>query len=201
MTEILAFGSRRTNAQLMNDCEDLGYIKGRVLDCTYGKGSFWEIVPEDFTASDLEPSKPWVLKRDFTNLPLDWFETFDTVVFDPPYKMNGTSTGKGPSALDAGYGVTSYRSIVQLKQLHYDGLVECIRVAKPGGHILVKCQDQISSGNYQPQEFWMHTTARARGCDIVDKLFVRGHRPQPAGRRQLHARRDYSTLLVFRKWS
>jgi hypothetical protein len=159
----------------MNDCEDLGYIKGRVLDCTYGKGSFWEIVPEDFTASDLEPSKPWVLKRDFTNLPLDWFETFDTVVFDPPYKMNGTSTGKGPSALDAGYG--------------------------PGGHILVKCQDQISSGNYQPQEFWMHTTARARGCDIVDKLFVRGHRPQPAGRRQLHARRDYSTLLVFRKWS
>ena len=40
--------------------------------------------------------------------------------------------------------------------------------------------------------------ARALGLELVDVLHVQGYRKQPPGRRQIHARRDYSTALVFR---
>lgn len=199
---VLAIGPWANNAELIADCNRLGYLNDQdaVLDPTYGLGRFWTVwQPHTLTASDLDPAKsPLGRPVDFTALP--WADgSFDAVVFDPPYKLNGTSTGTGAATCDADYGVAEPSTWQDRHQLIRDGITECVRVTRPGGMVLVKCQDQVCSGQvrWQTHEFAAH--AVAGGCRLVDALHLSGHRPQPAGRRQVHARRNYSTLLVLRK--
>jgi hypothetical protein len=90
---ILAHGDWKTNAELIRDCASLGYLHGDwyTLDPTYGLGTFWSLWrPHTLVASDIDPAKSlWGGATDFTNLP--WSNNlFDAVVFDPPYKLNGT---------------------------------------------------------------------------------------------------------------
>ena len=198
--EILAFETR-DNAQLMVDCRELGYLNDAwvMLDCTYGLGKFWtKWMPTQLVYSDISPPEPsGCLKEDFTNL--SWGDNvFAATIFDPPYKLNGTSTGRGPSAADERYGVTEYKSVEERHMLMRWGLVECIRVTKPGGYILAKCQDQVASGRVHWQTAMLINTAIHHDAKLVDMLFVPGHRKQP-DRGQQHARRNYSSLLVFRK--
>lgn len=81
-----------------------------------------------------------------------------------------------------------------------DGITECLRVLKPGGHLLLKCQDQVNGGKvrWQTIEFAGHAE-QAGPAVLVDMLHMLGGRPQPEGRSQQHARRNMSTLLVLRK--
>lgn len=197
---IRAIGSRSTNAQLMADCAKLGYLNGRVLDLTYGLGRFWtEFRPDDLTTNDWDESRGADHQWDFTSVPLP-SGSFDSVVLDPPYKLNGTG-GSHPS--DEAYGVADpYMSINDRHMLMKLGLREAIRLARTGGFVLAKCQDQVSSGQVQWQTLLLNACAAAGVADgawgkLVDMLHVQSYRSQPARRRQLHARRDYSTLLVF----
>jgi hypothetical protein len=197
--EILAFEAR-DNAQLMLDCETLGYLDKSwlVLDCTYGLGAFWrDLWLPKLIRHGIGPHEDGHYDDgvSFTQLP-EADDTFDATVFDPPYKLNGMSTGRGPSAADARFGVTSYMPVEERHALMRNGLVECIRVTKPGGYILAKCQDQVASGRVHWQTSML--AAMAKETTLVDMLFVPGHRKQP-DRGQQHARRNYSTLLVFRK--
>ena len=68
------------------------------------------------------------------------------------------------------------------------------------GLILVKVQDYISSGKFFPGTHYTLTQALNLGCEIVDRFErTQPHpRPQPPGRRQVHARRNLSTLFVLR---
>ena len=70
----------------------------------------------------------------------------------------------------------------------------CVKV---GGTLLVKCQDQVCSGQvrWQTREFLAH--AESLGCRLVDMLHLQSYREQPPGRKQLHARRNYSTMLIL----
>ena len=193
---VMAIGSWKNNAELIADCARLGYLRSdwHTLDPTYGLGRFWSIWrPDHLTASDLNPERSPGPPADFTALPHPE-ATFDAVVFDPPYKLNGT-----PSDPDIAYGVDVVASWRDRHQLIRDGITECARVTSPEGHLLVKCQDQVVSGavRWQTHEFTAH--AAAHGCRLVDQLHLRSYRPQPAGRRQVHARRNYSTLLVLQK--
>ena len=80
-----------------------------------------------------------------------------------------------------------------------DGLTEMVRVVKPGGIVLVKCQDYVSSGRLWLGTHHTLTHALRLGCECVDRLEHHGEpRPQPPGRRVLHARRNLSTLFVLR---
>jgi hypothetical protein len=197
---VMAIGAWRNNAELIADCVRLGYVAGRVLDPTYGLGRFWTVYrPDDLVATDLDQAKsPTGAPVDFTLMP--WSdEWFDTVVFDPPYKLNGTSTGRGGATCDADYGVTEYGSVDARHDMIRRGIAECVRVLRVGGHLLVKCQDQVNGGKvrWQTREFADH--AEQLGCRLVDALHLPSYRPQPPGRRQQHARRNYSTLLVLRR--
>jgi DNA modification methylase len=199
MTE-LAIGDRKNNAEAILDAHELGYINGDVLDMTYGLGRFWRLYrPDTLVTNDLDESTEATWNLDFTQLPDSWEGIYDSVVFDPPYKLNGTG-GSHPS--DDGYGVANKGS--GRMDLIFAGLDEAVRVCAPNGHILVKCQDQVCSG----RKVWQTLAITNYVCfkhyyqpkvDLVDQLHVRSYRPQPAGRRQVHARQDYSTLLVFRK--
>jgi hypothetical protein len=197
-TPVLATSSWKTNGELIADVAALGYLRNTdlVLDPTYGLGRWWTTWrPGRLEASDLDPAKsPTGLSIDFTDLP--WEDaSFDVVAFDPPYKLNGTPT----VGVDDRYGVHEVRSWQQRHQLIVQGLGECARVVKVGGHVLLKCQDQVCSGAVRWQTIDFTIAAHERYLELVDRFDMLGGRPQPAGRRQVHARRNTSTLLIFRK--
>ena len=199
---VLAVGGWRNNAEMIRDAVvPLGYLRADwdTLDPTFGLGRFWALwCPDRLVASDLDPAKsPTGTPVDFRDLPHP-DASFDAVVFDPPYKLNGTSTGRGASASDADYGVAGPATWQARHELIRDGITEATRVLKPGGMLLVKCQDQVCSGQvrWQTREFAAH--AEGLGHRLVDRFDLLGHRPQPAGRRQVHARRNTSTLLILR---
>ena len=193
---ILAFAPRN-NAELMVACRDLGYIRpdDYVLDATYGKGRFWKKWhPEHLLTNDLDPTTKAMLHDDFTNLGMP-DQSNNVVVFDPPYKLNGTPSKGGPASSDKDYGVAMPASWQDRHDLILRGITECARVCKRT--LLIKCQDQVCSGKVRWQTRIFADHAEALGFELVDMLHVPGHRKQPGGRRQVHAARNYSTLLVL----
>jgi hypothetical protein len=183
-----------SNGHLIADVAQL-YIApdAVVLDPTYGRGAWWtQFRPAHLIAHDL------VLDGvDFTALP-EADASVDVVAFDPPYKLNGTST----PAVDARYGVDGpYVRWQDRHALIRAGIDEQARVLRSGGVLLLKCQDQVCSGQmrWQTDEFTAH--AAAFGLVKVDRFDMLGTaRPQPmAGRTQRHAHGRPSTLLVFRR--
>lgn len=184
-----------SNAEMIADIAKLGYISGFVLDCTYGEGVFWKVFrPELFYTSDINPESNANGRHDFTNLP--WPDGhFDTVVFDPPYKLNGT-----PSEPDVRYGVGTRAKREDRMLLMYDGGIECIRVLTVGGHLIWKCMDQVTSGKMVWQTHDFTNFAQRNGCELVDRFdLLHEPRKQPGGRRQVHAARCYSTALILKK--
>lgn len=125
-----------TNAELIEDVERFGYLDGRVLDCTYGYGTFWKNwKPDDLTACDIDPAKsPIGHSVDFTNLVEFGKRSFDAVVFDPPYKLNGTPT----DAVDERYGVHKVATWQDRYSLIIDG-------PQPGGRRQVHAQSNYST--------------------------------------------------------
>lgn len=195
---ILSADTYLTNAEMIEAVAKLGRLRHTdlVLDPTYGQGTWWKRwQPDTLVASDLHPRPSAPCRRaDFTALPHP-DATFDVVAFDPPYKLNGTPT----PTVDDRYGVGVSTRWQDRHALIREGITECIRVLKPKGVLLVKCQDQVCSGQvrWQTIEFTNHATAQ--GLRLADMLHKLGGRPQPKKRRQVHAAHNYSTLLIFKK--
>lgn len=186
------------NSELISACFELGYLRDEwlTLDPTYGKGTFWKgRQPKNLFRSDLHTwaEDPTVGDADFTKLA--WSDgIFEAVVYDPPYKMNGT-----PSDPDNAYGVGTPVRWQDRIDLMKRGQKECARVLKPGGYLLTKCMDQVVSGKVVWQTDIMTAQAIHDGLTKVDQLlYLTNPRPQPHTR-QVHSRRNYSSLLVFRK--
>lgn len=183
-----------TNAHMIVDCARLGYLRSDwlTLDATYGLGNFWKVWrPPHNRLITLDQYTPAQIKADFTRLPF-WSESFDAVVFDPPYKLNGT-----PSQSDKAYGVHVPTRWQDRIALICKGVHECARVTE--NILLVKCQDQVVSGKVVWQTDIVTYAAKQVGMTKVDRLdFLTDPRPQPHSR-QIHARRNYSTLLIFQK--
>lgn len=185
----------------------LGYLRDDdlVYDPTYGLGRWWtKYRPAHLTGSDLNPDRSPSDPEgvDFTdNAKLS--EHFDVVAFDPPYKLRGggaaTIDSERDLTLDGRFGVEPNIPWQQRHQLIKDGMLECFRVLKPGGYLLLKCQDQVCSGKMRWQTLEFSLYALMRGHELVERLDMLGGRPQPPGRRQVHAHSSYSTLLIFKK--
>lgn len=193
---VMAIDKWATNGALIADCARLGYLRDEwfTLDPTYGHGTFWkEWRPKALRGTDLDPAKSIDDCRgvDFTAMQFGDRE-FDCVVFDPPYKLNGTPTEQ----VDKRYGVHESTRWQDRMALCRAGISECARVLGDG-FLLVKCQDQVCSGKvrWQTVDFTAH--AETQGLGLVDRFDFLSYRPQPSGTRQVTARRNASTLLVF----
>lgn len=207
---VLAAGTWPTNAALIGDVARL-YLSDddRVLDPTYGRGLWWsDWRPADLTAHDGDPTKsPTGEAVDFRHLPYD-DGTFDAAAYDPPYVCVGGRKTTTIADHHDRYGLTDAPTSPAALQSEVinPGLSEVARVVRPKGLILVKCQDYISSGRLWIGTHHTLTHALGLGLEVVDRLeHVSGVRPQPttnrdgSPRRQVHARRNLSTLFVLRR--
>lgn len=195
---VRAYNDWPTNGHLIADVAKLGWLRDddRVLDVTYGMGVFWKVwQPKTLIGCDIDPDKsPFGRSVDFTALPWN-LPMFDAVVFDPPYKLNGTPD----EAVDARYGVAETSTWQDRMELIRAGCVECARVSKD--RLLVKCQDQVSSGRVRWQtDLVTDTVLGLGGWRKADRFDMTGtSRPQPGDRKQKHAHGRPSTLLVFQR--
>lgn len=183
---VMAIRTSGTNADLIADAAELGYLDWNwdILDATWGKGNFWTKwsprLTHFLTKNDLYVPEA-EFNYDFRAFPPEWEERFRAVVFDPPYKLQGTSSNAGPASSNASYGMDrEYQPTESVYALYCDGVTECARVLKPGGFLLVKCMDQVVSGRVE----WMSIAAANHGhlklgLDLVDTLMLMGHRAQP----------------------
>lgn len=223
MTEpILSITKWKSNAHLIADCARLGYLRDewKTLDPTYGLGTFWqEWRPDILIGTDLVPAKgyrQWAGESvDFTALPFE-DRSFDCVVFDPPYKLNGTPDQE----IDERYGVHQPTNWRERMALCRAGISGCARVLG-GGYLLVKCQDQVCSGKVRWQTFEFTKHAESLGLGLVDRFEFLSYRKQDPNRTkkhqackgagcsdctegrvpvvQAHAHSNSSTLLVFKR--
>lgn len=250
--EIMAFRTTGNNSHLIEDCFTLGYLTDdmKILDPTYGMGVFWKRHrPPQLVGTDIDPTKspgghwggsyfPGGQSMDFTRMNI-WVEPeFDAVVFDPDYKMQGTDSGNGPAAMNPRFGMArEYRAVAEQMGIIGLGLIECVRVTKPGGVIAVKHMDQVVSGEVRWQTDAVLATMWQLDCEKFAAFHLEGHRKQPTHdkcrpceglgwrqdlstpptadqlipdcpacggqgkvpRRQVHERRNYSTLALYRK--
>lgn len=192
---VLAATKWASNAELIEDVASLDYLRveWRTLDATYGLGTWWK----KFRPFDLVMHNRDEDGSDFRDLPYGDAE-FDAIAFDPPYVCMG---GRTTSTIDLGerYGLLDApRSPADLQVLINQGLTEMRRLIKPKGIVLSKSQSYITSGKLWSGTYWTERKARILGFEVVDRfehLSLPG--PQPAHRRQVHARRNHSTLLVL----
>ena len=198
---VLAATAWPSNAHMVEDLARLGYLRAdwRTIDPTYGRGNWWtRWRPDELTVHDLDLDLDDGDGVDFRDLP-EVDGAYDAAVFDPPYVCVGGRTTTGLPDMHDRYGLTDApRTPAGVQALIDDGLAEVARVVRHRGLVLVKCQDYITSGRLWPGTH--HTTTRGLelGLRLVDRLeYLTSPRPQPSGRRQVHARRNLSTLLVW----
>lgn len=191
---VLAATSWKSNAELIADVAQLGYLHGATLDPTYGRGTWWKVFrPEHLTTHDLRLDCV-----DFRQLP-EADGTFNSIAFDPPYMAPGGRKSSTIPDFNDRFGLhTTPARPEQLQEVINDGLKELVRVLAPKGFLLVKCQDYINGGAYWNGTFKTQRAAFDLGLRQVDRFeHVRRPGPQPPRPRQVHARRNLSTLLVF----
>lgn len=190
--DVAAIGEWSDNGAMMVEVARLGYIEGLVLDLTYGDGAFWsEYRPENLVTNDLYKSADYA--HDFRLTPFT-SNFFDTVVFDPPYKLAGTPAS---GDMDEAFGTDITRTRAEVYALLVGGLAEASRLT--GKWLLVKTMDMVSSGQVRWQADIATDVMGALEFRKVDSFLLKGGRPQPEGRKQVRARRNYSTLLAFKR--
>lgn len=168
-----------------------------ILDSTFGLGVFWRPgTPEGWTliSMDINPVKPAAVIADNGRMPFR-DGVFNVVVNDFPHVTHDWSPwdSAGQYAVAAGRGSIAY--------LYPPFLAEAHRVLTADGIVIAKIADQVHSGRswFQTGEFVAMLPAYGfTACDLIVK--VRSHaRPQPPGRRTLHAARRHSFYVIARK--
>ena len=197
-------------------------VGARVADVTHGGGVFWRtMTPGSYEvhASDLQlrvdgrdPLKTYYDGVDCRALP-HADESMDAVVLDPPYmegffrRQSSQQAGRG-SHLDfrrAYSRGTKEHAADQPKwhdavtDLYLRAGIEALRVLRRGGHLLVKCQDEVSANKQRLTHVEIITGYEDLGFYCKDLfVLVRNNTPGVSRLvRQVHARKNHSYFLVF----
>lgn len=205
-TNDLVFSAYKgTNDDVFPHLLSLHVPKGsRIADVTYGRGVFWKKVnKKDYylIATDLSSG------TDFRKLPYR-NESMDCVVIDPPYMhTTGRNSHKGHQNFERYYqnnakpvpsGPKYHEAVLHL---YYEGAREAFRVLRSEGVLIVKCQDEVCSNRQRLTHVEIINELDEMGFYCMD-LFVLVRNGLPGVSRllrQVHARKNHSYFLVFRK--
>lgn len=164
-------------------------------DVTFSKGVFYKTLPAPLHKFDLHPQIEGVLQADARKLPLE-DASIGSLVFDPPFKAS-TSNVKG--IIEQRF--TAFPSMLHLWDFYEDALREFMRVLKPRGIVVFKCQDGVYSGINHMSHYQIEKSAEKVGFATID-LFILQARSiiwSPNMHNQKHARKAHSFVYVFQK--
>ena len=193
-----------TNQEIFPKILHLYVPKNSVIaDVTYGRGVFWKSVPKDYyhlLATDIKDG------TDCRELPYEDM-SMDCVVFDPPYMHTPGGTAHVnhqnyenyyKNNVSSSNGAKYHEAVLEL---YFDGSRESYRVLKPKGIFIVKCQDEVCANKQRLTHVEIINELLPMGF-IVEDLFVVVRLNRPGVSRllkQVHARKNHSYFLVFRK--
>jgi tRNA G10 N-methylase Trm11 len=172
------------------------------LDPTYSKGNFYKKIQKPKFCFDIEPQIPGVMKADVRKLPLD-DNSVETIIFDPPFlATTGPSLLKQNTSnrINRRFGV--YPNEVKLFEMYVDALKELYRVCKPGGILIFKCQDKVSSGKQYFSHCFIYNKAIEFGWLPIDLFILLAKHRIVADwqkKNQKHARKFHCFYFVFQK--
>lgn len=203
---VLSVCTERNNGPLIAEVAQL-WIKpiDRVVDLTYGRGLYWTYFqPKSLVTNDLHTEADHHF--DYRNLPSSWAQSFDVVVFDPPYTSTGSYDTSTVQDHYERYGLGKTKGWERVFADIAVGLTEATNILAPKGRLLVKCMDFVESGAIRWGRHHVVETVKTLGLRQIDEIIhFSGTGPQPlenldgSPRRQVHSRRAHSFLLVFQK--
>lgn len=176
----------------------------RVADVTFGRGVFWKRISSD--AYDLHATD---IKTGVDCRALPYADaSFDAVVFDPPYMHTpGGTAHNGHQNYEHYYANNrlepsdkKYHEAVL--DLYFTAATEARRVLRPEGVYIVKCADEVCANQQRLTHVEIINQLTTVENFIVEDIFVVVRRNKPGVSRvlrQVHARKNHSYFLVFRK--
>lgn len=176
----------------------------KVADVTYGKGVFWknvDISQYGLLATDLKDGV------DCRTLPYK-DEEIDCVVFDPPYMHTPGGTAHvnhqnyeeyyQNNKASNGSGKKYHEAVLDL---YFTAANEAYRVLRKEGIYVVKCADEVCANQQRLTHVEVINELTKMGF-VIEDLFVLVRRNNPGVSRmikQVHARKNHSYFLIFRK--
>lgn len=185
---------------IIADIQALHCPEGFEVDPTYSSGKFYDdprIIEPKFR-SDLIPKYDYVEKHDAKSLPFE-DGTVASIMFDPPF-LAGYTKDKPTGVI--GERFHGFRYIPDLWDWYVECLMEFHRILKPGGVLVFKCQDTVSSGKQWFSHCEIYNWATAGGGFIPKDLFILLAKNRMIGHNhanQKHARKFHSYFWVFEK--
>lgn len=181
------------------------YIKNGAIevDATYSKGNFYKNnnIQEPIYKFDISPQDVNVVKADCRELPLQ-NESVGSIMFDPPFlATTGPSLRKNDDSNIIAKRFGTYKNEIELHQMYFDSMKEFYRILKPGGILIVKCQDKVSSGKQYMQHVYIMNMAEDIGYYTKDMFILCVNNRLVANwqKNQKHARKYHSYFYVFEK--
>jgi len=176
-----------------------------VADVTYGRGVFWKNIPKgtyNLLATDLKTDGTDCRSLPYTD------SSIDCVVFDPPYMHTPGGTAhenhqnyENYYANNAANGGTGKKYHEAVLDLYFKAEREAYRVLKEEGVYIVKCGDEVCANQQRLTHVELINEFTSNGF-VIEDLFVlvRNNRPGMSRvLRQVHAKKNHSYFLVFRK--
>jgi hypothetical protein len=174
-----------------------------VADVTFGKGVFWKRVEPDYCRLLPTDINDGVDCRALAY----GDESLDAVVFDPPYMHTpGGTAHNGHQNFEAYYqnNGTSHpekKYHEAVLELYFTAAEEAFRVLRTEGVYILKCQDEVCANRQRLTHVEIVNHLEGLGF-LTEDLFVVVRQNKPGMSRvlkQVHARKNHSYFLVFRK--
>ncbi len=173
------------------------------VDLTYSKGQFYKsgLVPEPYFKWDKFP-----VNNEITQL--DWAientgdNIVDSIICDPPFVI---SYGPSMEKEQKGQNIISkrfscFKNNQELRDCYDYLLKESYRMLKPGGILVMKTQNTVSSSKQYWNTYYTCQMAELIGFYHKDDFVLLAKNRMPGKTvKQQHARKHHSTFSVFKK--